>query len=240
MQKQADVKLEDLATWKLFNTTGKTVHRNKLLKRMSPLINKQVSKWKGSIPISVLKNEARVLTIKAFSSYDPNKGTALATHVVNNLAPLSRIVYTHQNVARLPENITLKVQAFQQAKEYLSSISGREPTSDELHQELGWSMAEINRVSKSGVRDLVESVGGVHSSFYSNQEDSEADLLAALYFDLSPSEKRLFEMTTGYNNHKKLSNPEIMKKLNQSQAQLSYNKTTLTKKLSNFMKGSRR
>ena len=224
-----------MLAWNKFMQTGKSTHRNALLKRMSPLIHKQVHKWSGAVPPSVLNNEAKILTLKAFSTYDPKKGTALSTHVVNNLAPLSRVVYSYQNAARLPENITLKVQAYQQAKEYLVSVHGREPTMDELHQELGWPTIEIQRVQRSEVRDLVESVGGVNATFFSGREDSEADLLAALYFDLTPNEKKLFELTTGYNNTRKLNNTEIMKKLRQTQAQLSYNKSLLTKKIDRFM-----
>jgi len=228
-------KQKDLTYWQAYSAKGTAKNRDALLKRMHPLIMKQVNVWSGPVPASVLKNEAKVLTIKAFDTYDPKKGTALSTHVVNNLAPLSRVVYTHQNAARLPENITLKVRAYQQAQEYLTSIHGRAPTTDELHQELGWTTAEINRVSKSEIKDLVESVGGVNATFFSGKEQSEEDLLAAVYYDLTPTEKKLFEATTGYNNKPILKNSEIVKKFHMTQTQVSYNKTLLTNKINRIM-----
>ena len=50
-----------------------------------------------------------------------------------------------------------------------------------------------------------------------------------------PEEKVLFEYTTGFNGKPKLSNPEIMRKMNLTQAQLSYKKTLLTRKLKRLL-----
>lgn len=225
-------KEEDLRLWQEYKRTRSPKSRDDLLKRLDPVIQSQVNKWAGPVPRSVLENEAMVLTVKALDSYNPNLGVALATHVVNHLAPISRTVYTYQNAARLPENLTLKIRSFNDAKERLTVTQGFTPTVDQLHQELGWSVNEINRIENSLRNDLVESVGGLDDKFFSNVADDEEDMLEAIYFDLLPEEKRLFEMVTGFHGRKVHSNPEIMRAMNLSQAQLSYKKKLLTKRIS--------
>lgn len=228
---------QDLELWKQYKATKSKVALDALLTRMDPVIQSTVNKWAGPVSRQALLNEARVLAVKAFDTYDPSKGTALATHVVTNLAPISRTVYTYQNVARIPENITLKLHSYNTAVDNLKSFHGREPTLDELHQELGLSAHELNKLKAYQRSDLIESGPAVSGNmFYSTEQDDDEDLLSALYFDLLPDEKRLFEMITGYGGHKKLSNQEIMKELNISQAQLSYKKTLLHTKIKKFLK----
>lgn len=227
----------DLELWRKYKATKSKEALSELLKRMDPVIQSTVNKWTGSISRQAILNEAKILAVKAFDSYDPNKGTALATHVVSNLSPISRTVYTYQNVARIPENITLRLHGYNTAVETLKATHGREPTTDELHQELGWSAPEINRLRTYQRADLVESGPAVRGdAFYSTNDDSDEDLLSAIYFDLLPDEKRLFEMVTGYGGHRQLANPEIMSALGISQAQLSYKKTLLQNKINNFLR----
>lgn len=226
-----DIKQKDIELWNQYKQHGRNEDRTKLLRRFEPVIYSQVKKWSGPVPQTVLANEAKVLALKAFDSYDPKKGAALSSHVINNLAPISRIVYTHQNTSRIPENITLKLRSYRQAYDHLTTRYGREPTVDELHQELGWPVNELNRIQNYITSDLVESVGGLNESFYSNAEDEDADTLNAVYMDLNPVEKQLFEYTTGFNGRPKLSNSEIIKKMRLTQSQLSYQKTLLRKKI---------
>lgn len=234
-----DTKKKDIELWNNYKATNKPEDRAKLLRQFEPIIFKQVNKWSGVVPNSVLTNEAKLLALKAFDTYDPKKGTQLSSHVVNNLAPISRVVYSHQNTARLPENITLKIRSYNQAVDHLTTVYGREPTTDELHQELGWPVNELNRIQNYMTKDLVESKGGLNDKFYSNDEDEDADLLNALYFDLTPQEKQIMEYRAGFNGKPKLSNPEIMKKLGLNQSQFSYKLTLLTNKIQRLTEGRR-
>ncbi len=228
-----DQKEKDLELWREYKRTGSKQARDQLLRNFDGLIQNQVNRWAGALPREVLRNKAKVLAIKAFDSYDENKGTALSTHVTNSLQPLSRLVYQHQNTARLPENVSLQMGSYQSAKSYLESEKGREPTTDELADELGWSPGEIGRIETYNRRDLLESGQQLAGDFYSRsqQQDHDEDILAAVYHELLPDEKRLFEYTTGFNNKPILSNPELMEELNLTQSQLSYKKTLLKNKI---------
>ena len=235
MQNSKSVKEQDIELWKSYKSSRSTQDRNELLGRFKGVIESQVNKWAGPVPREVLSTEAKILAIKAFDSYQEGMGTALSTHVVNNLAPISRTVYTYQNTARLPENLTLKMHSFNAANEHLGSSLGRAPTTDELRDELGWNSSEINRIKNYSRRDLVESTGVPGDGFFSSSQDSEDSLLAAMYYDFLPQEKTLFEMITGYNGAPKLANPEICRRLGITQSQLSYQKTQLKNKIDAYM-----
>ena len=227
---------EDMRLWHEYKRNPSSDNLGKLLDRFSGVINGQVNKWAGPIPRDILLNEAKLLTKKALDSYNPNSGAALATWVTNSLLPLSRIVYTHQNTARMPENITMKVNTYNTAVDQLTTILGREPTTDELHDELGWTAAEITRFRDYNRRDLLESGPTVSGDFFSAQDDGDDDmLLSGIYMELSPDEKRLFEYTTGYNGAAVLSNADLQKRLGITLSQLSYRKNLLRKKIEGIM-----
>lgn len=229
----------DFQLWEKYNKTKFKPDRDALLKRMDPLIQVSVNKWAGPVPRDVLVNEAKILAMKSFDTYDPNRGVKLSTHVTNNLAPISRVVYTHQNVARLPENILLRTHAYQTALEHITATKGREPTTDELHEELGWSVPEIARIGTQIRKDLVESVGGLDDTFYPSHEQDAMEIMIAVYMSLNPSEKKLFEYTTGFNGHPILKNAAIMRRLGITQSQLSYRKTLLKNKVDGLLSQER-
>ena len=224
-------KLDDQALWEQYKKSKTPQLRDELLKRFDGLIQSQVNKWAGPVPRQVLVTEAKILAIKAFDTYKPNMGTALATHVVNSLQPLSRIVYTHQNTMRIPENTALKIQTYNTAVENLKATYGRQPTTDELHNELGWSAKEISKLRDYNKKNLIESGPEISGDFFEDDTDESDVILAGIYAELLPEEKTLFEYITGYNNRPVLNNKQIMNKMHMSQAQLSYKKTLLTKKI---------
>ena len=228
-------RLDDQALWEQYIRNKSPQLRDELLKRFDGLIQSQVNKWAGPVPRQALVTEAKLLAIKAFDSYKPNMGTALGTHVVNGLQPLSRIVYTHQNTMRIPENTALKIQSYNTAVENLKAMYGRQPTTDELHSELGWTAKEISRLRDYSHKSLLESGPEVSGDFFDADDDSDI-YLAGVYAELLPEEKELFEMVTGYNGRQRLTNPEIMKKMRITQAQLSYRKSLLTKKVQAILK----
>lgn len=224
---------KDLELWEQWNKTKSPYDLQKVVDRMDPIIRSAAMRLSGgTIGQDVLLAKSKLFAVQAIKSYDPKKGVALATHITNGIAPLHRVVYTHQNTARLPENITLKLNQYNTAKDFMLSNLGREPTVEELHQELGWSASEIKKLESYQRKDLIESLNNTGDAF--GKEDFDDDLIAAIYYDLSTQEKKLFEYTTGYGSYKR-SNPEIMKLLNLTQPQLSYQKVLLTKKIQDLI-----
>ena len=226
----------DLKAWEDYKRNPTPQNRSALLNRFSGVINSQVNKWGGQVSRDVLMNEAKLLAAKAFDTYNPTAGAALATHVTNALLPLSRTVYTYQNTARMPENVTIRKGVYNAAVDKFKLTMGREPTTDELHSELGWSASDITRIRDYNRKDLLESGPAVSGDFFSpNRDDDDDMLLGCIYMELNPEEKTLFEHITGYNGARTMNNSELMQKFNMSQAQISYKKSLLHKKIEGIM-----
>lgn len=228
---------DDIRAWREYKKSPTPLNRTNLLKRFDGLIQNQINRWQGPLPRETLEAEAKTLAVKAFDTYNPDVGAQLSTYLTNQLQPLSRLVYTYQNAARMPERIAQRMTSFNQANETLKLTLGRDPTTDELHNELGWTADDINKVRGYNRRDLVESGPAVSDNFFGEDQDDKDDvLLGAIYFELSPDEKQLFELVTGYNGVTPLKNPELAKKLGISIPQLSYRKENLRKHIERLLK----
>lgn len=227
---------EDTQVWESWRNSPNQRNMGVVLNQLNPLIQKEVNRWSGSYSLArpLLELEANRLASEAVHSYSPQRGAALATHVTNRLKKLSRLPYTHQNLARLPEHQTLKFHSFHSAKAELEDRLGREPTSAELTDELGWSRPYMTRFKKSLRKEFLES-GDPVPIFDSASDDAQT--VDFIYNDMSPLQQRLFEHTTGYGGARTLSNPQLMKRLKMSQGQLSYQKRLLIDKISDLTGG---
>jgi len=220
-------KQHDLDLWKQWQKTKSSVDLSALLRQMDPIIQKEINRWSGVLARSVVEVEARRLAVQAFENYRDDAGAALSTHLTNYLQKLSRMIYTHQNLARIPEYQTLKINIFNKAKVELEQNQGRAPTTDEVAGHLGWSKAAVTQLQKLSRPEQLE----FHDSmpvFGGASTDGSIDLV---YHDLNPVQKTIFEHQTGYGGKQKLTNQELMSKLNITQGQLSYEKRRLIDKI---------
>jgi DNA-directed RNA polymerase specialized sigma subunit len=219
----------DLEAWKTWKAKPTDAHASALLTQVSPLIHKEVNKWSGSLARPLLETEGKRLAMQAFHTYDPNKGAALGTHVVNQLQRMSRLSYANQNVARLPENKMLLFHGYHVAHSELSDALGRAPNTDELADRLGWPIHKVEEYRKSiGRKELLES-GGLFNTGDAGlyDGDKQEHLVDFIHHDLPPHHKTIFEHLTGYGGAEQLSNQQIQKKLNMTQGQYSYAKAKL-------------
>jgi DNA-directed RNA polymerase specialized sigma subunit len=219
----------DMDAWKTWKDKPTDAHASALLGQVSPLIHREVNKWSGTLARPLLETEGKRLAMEAFHSYDPNKGAALGTHVVNQLQRMSRLSYANQNVARLPENKMLLYHSYNVAHSDLADAHGRAPTTDELSDHLGWPVHRVEEYRKSiGRKELLESGGlfetGDAGLYDADKQDHVVDFI---HHGLAPQQKAIFEHLTGYGGATQLSNTEIQKKLNMTQGQYSYAKAKL-------------
>lgn len=219
----------DHAAFQAWKKDPSDANASALLAQVSPLIHREANKWAGTLARPLLETEGKRLAMQAFHSYDPNKGAALGTHVVNQLQRMSRLSYTHQNVARLPENKMLLFHGYHVAHSDLADALGRSPSTDELADHLGWPVHKVEEYRKSiGRREMLESGGlfeaGDAGLYDADKQEHTVDFI---HHDLTPQQKLIFEHLTGYGGAEQLSNQEIQKKLNLTQGQYSYAKTKL-------------
>lgn len=219
------VKSRDIELWRAWNKSRSAVDLQALLNQMLPIINNMVGKWAPSLSRSLLEAEAKRLAVGAFKDFDPNKGVALSTFLTARLQKLSRIVYSNQNAARLSETRAVLFHTYQTAMNALRETHGREPSVDELADHLAWSPRKVEQFQRqAGRKEFIESEE--HPDYVNDAEDHYADYL---YHDLTPLQKKIWEYTTGYGGSPQLTGQQIMKKLNITQGQLSYQKTLIEK-----------
>lgn len=221
----AETKQKDLELWRAWKKSGNSQDLQKLLDQMSPIINREVNKWAPAMSRSLLEAEGKRLAVLAFRDYKPNAGTALSTFVASRLPKLSRTVYSNQNAARLSEANSLLFHTYNSAQNKLNDQLGREPTRDELADELGWSQRKLRQFQRQTSRkEYVESEDHPDAG-----SDVDQYLVDFIHHDLFGYQKQIFEYLTGYQGSPKLSNNEIMKKLKLTQGQYSYQKGLLIK-----------
>lgn len=223
---------EDLAAYQRWKRSQSGVDLDALLKRLDPIVQSEVNKRAGTLSRDLLLGQARKLAVDAIKSYDPVHGAKLSTHVVNQLLKLSRVNYTHQNAARIAEHHMLQFHTLRIGKEDFAAENGRDPTTEELADTLGWSPKKLGEVQTQFQRsELLEHAGGGASTAHNFVSTEHDPTIGYVYATLSPRQQRIFEMRTGYNGARKLSNPEVMKKLGITQGVLSYEITRITELL---------
>jgi DNA-directed RNA polymerase specialized sigma subunit len=219
---------QDRVLWEQWKKNPTDAHASALLLQVNPLIQREANKWSGTLARPLLETEGKRLAMQAFQNYDPTRGAALGTHVVNQLQKMSRLSYANQNVARLPENKMLQFHAYHLAHSELQDALGRPPATDELADHLGWSMRQIEQFRKqTGHQELIESGGVENVSGSLAVADDSDHLVDFIHHDLPPVQKSIFEHLTGYRGAETLNNTQIQKKLNLTQGQYSYLKRKL-------------
>lgn len=217
----------DLTRWKAWKQSPTDPNASALLKQMDALVQREVNKWAGSLARPLLETEGKRLAMEAFHNYDPNRGAALGTHVVNQLQKMSRLSYANQNVARLPENKMLQFHAYTMGHATLQDQLGRSPTTEELSDHLGWSGKQLLKFRKEvGHQELLESGGTENATGFAVGDESD-HIVDFIHHGLPPRQKAIFEHLSGYGGAEILSNQQIQDKLNITQGQYSYEKRKL-------------
>ena len=228
-------KQQELELWKQWKKTKDPQILNQLLNTFNPIIQREVSKWTGNLPREFIEAEAKRLALNAFKTYSPAKG-ALTTHLVNQLKPLSRYVYTYQNITRIPsEERIRKITIFTNAKDELEAALHRPPSVDELADYLKWNKKEIRKLMKELRPELVATLEFAKEPVYYDERSKR--ILDAIYFDLSPRDKAIFEFLTGYNGRQIMSVDKIAKRFGVPRSYVDNLKNRIKKELQQIRLG---
>jgi DNA-directed RNA polymerase sigma subunit (sigma70/sigma32) len=224
---------EELGMWEEWRKTQDPEVLSALLTSMDPLIQKRVMQFRAApLPQSAVEAEARKQAIKAFETFKPAKGAQLGTHVNNYLQKVYRYVSTYQNIGRMPESRTAKIDLYHKTKSYLEQVKGREPSTVEMADELGWSKREVGRMERELRKDL-----GLEQSFGEmsfNEFDRNADLLNYGYYELTPEEQNVFDYTVGMHGKPRLKMADIARRTGKTVRQVGLIKNRIVKKLKRF------
>lgn len=195
-----DDPLRDL--WKQHRAGDKSA-TNKILTAVDPHIQQRVTMYVGrvAVPPHAIDGHAKSLVLNALETFDPKAGTQLTTHIVNHLQRVSRYVNKNKNVARIPEHRSLRVGVFESARAQLEAALGREPTPEELADDLGWSRQEVQLMSASlGARTL--SASAMPDSLEGEFGNRHRETLMFVRHGLLPKEREAFDRMFGFNGKK--------------------------------------
>lgn len=224
-----NIREKDLQIWNRWRKDPSKDSTNKLLKQFSPLINSEVNRWKGTLSPILLEAEGKKLALEAAETFNPKFNVPVSIHVMNHLKKISRINYTFQNIARIPEHRVMRLSSFQKSEDELTNQLGRIPSTAELADHLSWPQKEVSRIKRDFRKELIGSEP-VQPNYFP-QEDDEEKKVTFIYHSLTPQEQSLFESVTGFNNSPILSTKDIQKRFKWTNNQLNYRKKQLTKKI---------
>lgn len=214
-----DEKSKDIALWLAWRSNKSPQNTDALIKQMAPLLAREVRRWSGIAPAFLLENEAKALAIKGFETYDPARGASLGTHVTNHLMKLSRTAYARQSTLSVPEAKRLNFNRIQHERKRLEEEHGRPPTLAELSDHLRITPKKVQSLlTEVGKRELMES--GEGPAFIQHVDDPQVLHLA--WYDMTPKQRQIFEMRTGYGGKPIANGSQIMKTTGLTQGQLSH------------------
>jgi DNA-directed RNA polymerase specialized sigma subunit len=234
-----ETKKSELQLWQDWKKSGEDPDKLRpLLHSFRPLIRQRANVWANHVdlPPSAVHAEFNKQFVNSLRTYNPNKGAALGTWVTTNLRKAQRWVTTYQNPARIQEKRVYQVGAFQTAKSQLDDQLGREPTSFELANHLGWAEPEVSRMQSELRRALPSS--GFETGYDPTKimPSRELEVFNLVRYDLTPEELTVYEHRTGFGGKQQLRPGEIAKTLNRSPSYVSRVLGSIANKMDKHLK----
>ena len=227
---------EDFQLWKQWRDSGEDPDKLRpLMNQFRGMIRQGVNRWSSiDMPPAVIQAEHNKQFLLALRSYIPEKGK-LGTWVGSHLkkAP-QRFLTTYQNPARIIETRTGAQRGlFDAAVATLDDQLGREPTSQELSEHLGWSLPEVERATSEGRQARYTSFGlGLDPA--TNMPSRATEIARFIKPELSPEETLVWEYTTGEGGKAKLRPGEIATRLGMSPSKVSRLRNSITEKIKKY------
>lgn len=223
---------------------------NPLFKSFSGLIKQRVNKYRGAeVPAAAIEMNVKKEFVNGLKTYDPSKGTTLATHVNNTMMKATRFVDNNKNAARVSSHIGEKIGYFNSVKATLADRLGYEPDAQAIHDHLvtephehlgSPSLKQIIRFNKDQRKALLESgsnpldLMGKRTTL-SGIDPREEEVIRLIVPMLTPEERAVHEYLYGLNGKPELRKGEIAKKMGWDAPKVSKTIEKIRKKVLEYL-----
>ena len=163
---------------------GDKAARTHMIKANLRLVVKIAQDYSGyGLPLSDLISEGNIGLMKAVERFDPNKGGKLSTYGSWWIKQsIKRALANQSKTIRLPVHMVDKIARMRRISAMLSEALGREPTEEELAEELGLPRRKLAMLKRASQRptSLDEPFG----------DDERGNYSCLLYTSPSPRDQR--------------------------------------------------
>lgn len=189
--------------------------REQMIKANLRLVVKIAHDYDGlGLPLLDLINEGNIGLMKAVERFDPAKGGKLSTYGAWWIKQsIKRALANQSKTIRLPVHLVDKISKMRRVAMKLHEVLGREPTDEELGEEMGMTASRVGQLRTAAIRpaSLDAPIGDDDSNNFSEVvEDPNADtpyeqledktvaaMLAELVKRLDPREATILQFRFG-------------------------------------------
>lgn len=128
--------------------------REKMIKANLRLVVKIAHDYENfGLPLLDLINEGNIGLMKAVERFDPSKGGKLSTYGSWWIKQsIKRALANQSKTIRLPVHLVDKISRMRRTALKLQEVFGREPTDEELAEELGMSASRVTQMRTAAIR----------------------------------------------------------------------------------------
>lgn len=184
-QKSTEAELQE-AWYAWYNNPRNKQNADKLYTVAKPILSRIINAYLGAQTAQdpLIMGRAKRILFDSLSKYDPSKGP-IVSYLWTNMQRIQRVSNIQQNVIRLSEKDALAARDFEQTVKRLTDELGREPTDEEIADDMGIS---IGRIAKLRRRKF-----GFESAFEAATEEGYGTLPSAISLGTAgiASEKQL-------------------------------------------------
>jgi RNA polymerase primary sigma factor len=207
-----------------------------IIKALSPAVNSEIQQFSG--PKQLLRQRAKLLTIKAVKNYDPMSKAKLRSWVITNMQPLKRYNRELGNAVHIPEQAQQQAALLNRRIEEITAETGEEPNDGQLADEIGISTDRVKNLRSMSKAVVYE--GAVKTDTDTNVSDLAVDsgrdgridaAVDTVYNSLDARDQMIYDLKTGINAAPALDNQGVAKRLGVSPGLVSQRSADISNRI---------